>query len=236
MAAPTLESGVRAERWRARWTMRLLALVVTVDVVALLPLAAQWNLLRYMKRGIRVSHVTAALNDDIVRFVTTAHDIAFWLTAIMFLLWFYHAYRNLSLVGTGKSRTSAGGATIYWFIPVLNLYRPCVDVGEIWYRSEHRNAHEEPFGTATPGPVRLWWLTFVLSSLIGRYGQITAGSHKTLSGLLGMTALWIAFHLVQAASGILAIRVVARINHDQNAFTETPSMSGVSAEPVPDVA
>ncbi|MGH2809179.1 MAG: DUF4328 domain-containing protein [Actinomycetota bacterium] len=91
----------------------------------------------------------------------------FWyVTAIVFLIWFYRAYQNMAALGV-YARWSSGWAIGAWLIPILNLFRPKQMADDIW-RSSDPTLPENPGHLWLSGKVapllHYWWAAWILSS------------------------------------------------------------------------
>jgi Domain of unknown function (DUF4328) len=87
---------------------------------------------------------------------------------VSFLIWEYQAYRNLPALGASELEESPGSAVGWWFVPILNLWKPLRTMVEIWKASDPDTLATTPEGRKRmPFPVlpALWW-TFLLLSLL----------------------------------------------------------------------
>ena len=76
--------------------------------------------------------------------------------AVYWCMWVHRTYRNLSALGAAGLRRTPGWAVAYYFIPVLNLFRPFEVMRETWRASDslrRRNGLEVAGGAAAPGVV-----------------------------------------------------------------------------------
>lgn len=127
--------------------------------------------------------------------------------AILFLRWFHRAYVNLRPLGLSPEH-GAGWSVGYWFIPILNFFRPVQMAAEIWKGSA------ESLGRRRHLLLGAWWAAFLGSGFIERaagFGQVDA----TLSEVRSTTTICIAADVVSVVAGLLAIVVVSRITAAQ---------------------
>ena len=213
-----LSKALQGEGLRARCTIGLLVGTIVLDVVSFALLSSQASLLYHASVGETVSQAEAAANDARVALVGQLSLALFVVTAISFLMWFYSAYRNLSLVGSRKTKLSAGSATGDWFIPFLNLVRPYRNVAELWHRTQNQNRLESVADLSAPGVVLWWWLTFLSANLIAQFASSQSTSDRSLKGLSAMTDWFMAYHFVHVAAAVLAIMLVLAIHEGQRHF------------------
>lgn len=81
--------------------------------------------------------------------------LLFVVTAGLFLAWLQRARSNARALGM-PARTP--GALLWWFVPVMNLFRPFLVVRAVYLAS--RGGHQGP-----PGWLATWWLVWLASAL-----------------------------------------------------------------------
>src|SRR5207245_1107765 len=64
------------------------------------------------------------------------HTAVMIITAVVFLIWLYRSYANLQALWTEGHTYAPGWAVGYYFIPILNLFRPCQVMQETWKGSD----------------------------------------------------------------------------------------------------
>lgn len=92
----------------ARLVIILLVLCVLVDLIAL------------------------ALNNSQIALLQLA---AYLISGVFFLIWIYRVHRNLPALGVRRPRFSPRWAVGWFFVPILNLFRPYDVVRELWKES-----------------------------------------------------------------------------------------------------
>lgn len=155
--------------------------------------------------------------------------LLFLTTGILWLSWFWRAYKNLPALGARNLRFSSGWAIGAWFVPFLNLVRPKAMTDDTWRASdpEAPPIQEEPLKGKRVSPVlHWWWALFLISSFLGRF--VLQGSLRqeteTLEGIQALNALTVASDLLDIPLAILAISVVRQITHRQQARAQALSV------------
>jgi hypothetical protein len=129
-------------------------------------------------------------------------------TAVVFLLWFHRAARNLPALGVLEERTPAWSVGS-WFVPFVNFVVPKWVSNDLW-RAGDRSAQY-------PLVLDVWWAFWLISSILGNIaGRAFAGADE-------LREFRSADYADAAASGIgivaaiLCIRVVKSITrrHDE---------------------
>jgi hypothetical protein len=168
--------------------------------------------------------------DPALRHIYTLKWIARWLavalagvfvaTAIVFLMWTHRAHRNLPALGAERLKFSPGWAVGYFFIPILNLFRPYQVMCEIWRESDPARLpmRDETSGitkVSSTAVVGLWW-SFSLLVHIANQAARPLCDKSTPEGVL--TSLWIVMPIVvlAIAAATLAAVMVGRIDVNQS--------------------
>jgi hypothetical protein len=163
-------------------------------------------------------------------------------TVVLWLVWHYQATANLWARGITGMRVTPGWAVGWWFIPFAWYVMPFLAVREV----DERSTADGTPRRASP-LVGWWWGAWIgaqLVPLIGMFGwgfsrivdwarTVEDGATSVDLGPLVRPILpWIVVAgVLQAVAGILASRVVARIDRSQRAMTT----AGPPAPPRPDL-
>jgi hypothetical protein len=96
--------------------------------------------------------------------------LAAFVNLILVLLWFYRNHRNLPALGASELRFTPAWAVVWWFIPILNLWKPYQVTVEIMKASDPaigRTNLETRKAMKRPPFVLAWWLfNFVAVAVI----------------------------------------------------------------------
>lgn len=140
---------------------------------------------------------------------------------IVFLIWLYKAYSNLTPLQGQSLQSSPGWAVGWWFIPFANLVKPFQVVRELYNESDPEFDPQSSFmyvPAGTPFVIGLWWAAFLLSgfayrisnSLYGN-GDLPASSDFAvvllIGAILGTVAALLAAYIVRS----IFVRQRARI-------------------------
>jgi hypothetical protein len=153
---------------------------------------------------------------------------------IVWLFWQHHATENLWARGYAGLRIRPGWAVGWWFIPIANLFMPCIAMLELDRRST-------PDGVVRrAGPtVGLWWAAWLATSLVPAIGIVVAGAgpfgdliaridERTtvldFSPVVNAIAPWLLVAgIVQVVAAALAIAVIRRVESGQQTMLATPA-------------
>jgi hypothetical protein len=153
---------------------------------------------------------------------------------IVWLFWQHHATENIWARGYGDLQIRPGWAVGWWFIPIANLFMPCVAMLELDRRST-------PDGTARRASpvIGIWWAAWLacsLAPLVGYVAVVAGPLRDLIAGIdAGTTVLdftpvahavapWVLVTgVAQAVAAGLAIAVIRRIDAGQGAMLAGPS-------------
>jgi hypothetical protein len=149
------------------------------------------------------------------------------ITAILFIVWFYRAYRNLVRVGISDLRFGPGWAAGGWFVPILNFFRQKQIANDIWKASASAGSigFARRWELALPAVINWWWGTWILSGLLIAIGSIEISSaHKHVAFALDAIhrergGVWwqqvgIVVAIAAAVLAIIFVRDVTRMQDD----------------------
>ena len=106
---------------------------------------------------------------DFQQFAVLAQLGSFFITSTFFLLWAYRSYRNLSALSDRDLRFSPGWAVSWYFVPIMNLFRPFQVMKEIWKGSDpdaDPSRPEEGKGRTGSPLLQGWWGLWLLNNLL----------------------------------------------------------------------
>lgn len=149
-------------------------------------------------------------------------------TVVAFCMWIHRAYRNLPALGATGLSYSPRWAVGYFFIPILNLFRPYQASKEIWQASDpvhtdlpwHRDATGARTGTAWKhAPVSallgVWWGLWLISNFIDRASARLATKADTTGELAAANYTSITAEVAAIPAAIAAIAVIMAIDKRQ---------------------
>ena len=168
--------------------------------------------------------------------------IGYAITGVLFLVWFFKAYRAAASRGATGRTWASGWAIGGWFIPFANFAIPKLVMNEV-DRMSNPEAGDPPIERRWRSLPRLessdmWWALFVLGSLstaIGSnwqtYLDVTTATpaSATVSGYATATVILACGLVAIAGSGIAGARMVRSIG--ERLHEPQPTFYGVSGAP-----
>jgi len=196
-----------------------LLVVIITDVVAVFSGIAEVGLVSRMINGEFVTLEEAEASDDRQAAVAVAQLAVLIVTAILFLVWIYRAYRNLSALGASGLEYSGKWAVGGWFIPIMNFWRPYQVTAEIWKASDPdcNEPEGEAWQTTSVSPlVKFWWALWIIGGMIG--GILLRFAFQEPEDLEAFRTRGVVFmvaDVIDIPAAILAILVVWYITNRQ---------------------
>ncbi|MDP1562108.1 MAG: DUF4328 domain-containing protein [Pirellulaceae bacterium] len=139
----------------------------------------------------------------------------FFVAIIVYLVWFYRAYRNLPSLRAVEVYTSPGCAVGFHFIPIANLYFVYRGMREIWLGSHPKDLHalrspmiKHLMGATTVG---FWWGLHLASGFLGTFSVrlVEMGARQqNISIVKNAVLISIGSDLLHITAGLLLISIV----------------------------
>jgi len=151
--------------------------LISVAIIQSTSLLMEINLVSSLINGAQFSDYVITANNSRQGSITLIYFLVIISEGILFLIWFYRAYLNLPSLRGSELSMSPRLAIIYFFIPILNLYKPYVAMKEIWHTGEPHTQLTNLTSRKlmkTPYLIKSWWamsILFVIMNFVGRIIQ-----------------------------------------------------------------
>ncbi|HEX4292885.1 MAG TPA: DUF4328 domain-containing protein [Rhizomicrobium sp.] len=159
----------------------------------------------------------AHANDLRVQIVAGFAFVSLMLVLVTFLIWVYRTSANVHALGARNLNASAGFAVGTYFIPIVGLFLPPINMSEVFRASQ--NAADWPAQKKTP-LVPLWWLFRLSSSILAIAIFFARDMGKSIDFLESLTFFLIIQHLVALPEYLLSIALISRIARFQGKQAE----------------
>jgi hypothetical protein len=160
--------------------------------------------------------MTAATNHDILMYRLWWGSVAVWLVGLVtYLVWLYRVNENCRALATGFNTNSIFVLASY-FIPLLNLAYPCMNMQEIWRASTDRNEWKQERSSTLVG---LWW-GFTLATggmgwLLVHFPPVT-----DQATLWNVSVAMIVFECMSLVLGVIGFLMVFQVTAKQTYLLE----------------
>lgn len=191
----------------------LLVIQILLSITAIWSTYLQIGLISRVMSGLAITEAEATANAARQQTIAGLQVLAWIVTGVLFLMWIHRAHSNLPALGAQNLRFSPGWAVGYWFIPIVNLFRPYQVVQEIWKASDPDVNIADPLSWKSASASSLvdrWWSSWLALFFGGIAMQIVIPAEF-------LTASWaiIIVNGLEIISGIFTISVVQGIDKRQ---------------------
>ncbi|WTW95650.1 DUF4328 domain-containing protein [Streptomycetaceae bacterium NBC_01309] len=192
------------------------------------------DLLNDEYRVVSVADLESA--DDFVALAAILYLVLMVGTAVVFVIWFFRARKNVGLFGLHQPSLGQGWAIGGWFCPVVAFWFPAWIAHDIWKGSDaSRGARDigKPLGRSVL--ITCWWVPFMLSWVLDQFGGFGLGDDSALDSTEAVDDLMLADRLSGFAevctviAGVFAILLVRRITALQ--YERTAQLWAMSGPP-----
>lgn len=162
-----------------------------------------------------------------------------WFTVVLFGCWIVRANRNVRALGAGGLRITPGWAVGYFFIPIINLWRPYQAMKDLWQAShtpvswgsspvERVNTVRAPAGqnpplwACTPASLLLptWWGLWLLYFLLTRIASSTPEQAQALEDIKAAAYVQVMSQVVYISLCFVAMKLVSSVACAQTVHAE----------------
>ncbi len=202
-------------------TIFLLLWIVAASIEVLINFVTL-SLLQRQGAGIAISPAEAESLDSLAGLTGVAQFLIYLGAAIAFLTWIYQAYKNLQRLQIAGLSYSPGWAVGWYFVPVLNLFRPYQVMQEIWKASDSGALSQSSESWKWKRGALLlsaWWALWIAGNLISnilfsRSLRTNDMPQDALASLLHLTIIADGLHILAAICLIAIVQTVRRRQND----------------------
>ncbi len=182
----------------------------------------EYSLLLDFQNGIYTSEelimAAADKNDQRQNIISGLYLIIFLISAILIMRWTYVANYNVHQLGAQNMKFSPRWSIGYYFIPILNLWKPYQAMKEIWKTSKSPLSWESATASSV---LSLWWLLWIISSIMGRVIFNMSKSTNELTELLNLNIITQISNMLDIVLAIVTLAVINNIYRMQSQHLES---------------
>lgn len=156
MNNPSFHSINRISNWLVNWSIA--SIIITIIYLA--------SSYAFLYLSTNLEHNNPFFINFIVGLITL---VISFVTAIIALYWFYRANKNIHAFGA-KEVSSARMAVIWFFVPILQLWKPYEVAQQIWKASNPRiviSNGTEWKNSSSSNFIKVWWILGLLDIFMG---------------------------------------------------------------------
>jgi hypothetical protein len=210
---------VRRERWAKN--PRTLTLLLRILLWVLLGVAIVSALISVSSlvtgRAAQVEIEELSLMDIVELLVALMYLGVYLATVVVFGMWIHRANRNARALGARHLEFTPGWAVGWYFVPILNLWKPMQAMREIWHASQ--NPHAGP-DESTPAMISGWWGLWLITNFLGQLSFRYGLKAKTPQAMVTAEVIGLISDFVDVGLCIVAAKLVVSIYHMQRVHAE----------------
>ncbi|MEZ5460524.1 DUF4328 domain-containing protein [Dokdonella sp.] len=170
-----------------RWVRILLYAQIVVAIASLISGYLEYQLLLSLQNGtfeaVEIALAESAAGDRRQLVVGVVYLILLIVSAVVILKWIHRANYNARQLGAKGMDFTPGWAVGYYFIPILNLFKPYRAMKEIWKASKNPSRWAtQPASRILP----LWWGLWITSNILGQVIFRLARRAEEIPELIGL--------------------------------------------------
>jgi hypothetical protein len=203
-------------RPRSNFTTLFLILSIVANIGIALSLMFTQSLLQQMAAGSQPTAAEIATDTTRLGFCSVSLITVRIIAVIGFMFWTYRVARNLPALGTEDPEYSPGWTVGFYFIPILNLFRPYQAMLEVWIGSSPKQLDWKEKSQVSVPLLSVWWGVWLASAFVGRMLQGMAQGERGVDELLTHNYLVIAVVLLlEIPRDLLSIWLVRTVTAAQ---------------------
>jgi len=164
-----------------KWTLIFIYIQIAVTAAGIFSTISELNLLQEIAQGQTFPNHVLEGNDNRQQVIARAELLVLFVTAIFILKWIYRANNNARALGAQGMEFTPGWSIGYYFIPIMNLWKPYSAMKEIWRASTQRADFKK---LSVPFVFHLWWFFWIVAIIVDRLSFRLHMDAETLEELL----------------------------------------------------
>lgn len=196
----------------------LLVLYIVATVVAIFSDISGINIASRLASGDYVSLSEATRFDTQFATIGITQTLVFIVTSILFCVWIHRVYKNLPALNANGLKYSPGWAVGWFFVPIMNLFRPYQVTTEIWKASnpDVTIKGELDWKDSSLSPLLpCWWSLWILSGIVGNIVSRLYLSANDVDSLSASYWGYLVLDILDVAATVLLVTIVIKIDHRQ---------------------
>lgn len=167
----------------------------------------EYELLLAVQQGDDFTDEQITQNDSRQAVVAIVQVSLLLLTAILFGMWTYRMNWNAHSIDESNMSISPGWAVGYYFIPVVNLWKPYSAIKETF---KTFTSQEEPLSGGSA--LGFWWFCWIVSNILGRVVFRLSMRAETVEELIQSTLFTLASDLFDILLHTAALMMVITLS------------------------
>lgn len=206
-----------------RWTKRSIVAHLAISCIAVVSGYLEHDLLVGFREGLFESEeratASAETSDTRQAIVGAAQLIILMTSGYLSLRWIHRAAGNARALGATGLEFTPGWAVGWYFIPILNLWKPYRAMKEIWQASANPADWrlERP-----PALLRWWWALWLIDSVLANLSFRLAWRAEEIDELLRASRVTLASDIAAIPLSVAFLLVIHRVHALQSRCASVP--------------
>ena len=150
--------------------------------------------------------------------------LSFLVCGVIFLKWIYRANANCKGFGADDMKFTPGWSIGWYFIPIMNFFKPFKAMEEIWLVSHKGPDKWQIIEDAAKEHsekkiLNLWWALWIGSFILGQQSSRLYNDAEDLDALIKAYYVSIGHYFWEIILALIAIKLVKSIQGSQNKLT-----------------
>lgn len=169
-----------------------------------------------VKDGTVVDHNMGSGADAFFAAAFSSLQIVSIVSGIIFLCWYYRAYRNIQSI-VHKTKYTSKFAIICWFIPLVNMYVPRRIIGEMWNKAEDIVAYvgRSPINRSRV-ILNVWGSIFILSIIVTTIVSVAGTGLEATDQIIHAHRMQFFNELTNVIAAFVTIQVIRRYSQKED--------------------
>ena len=199
------------------WTKRLLYASVAWAVVEIIGNVLEYQILTGIIEetypSLEFALDAAGASDALQGVLAIVTFMIFLTTGILVLKWIYRANYNARQLGAMDMTFTPSWSIGWYFIPVVNLWKPYRAMKEIWHASANPKTWKDQ--RHTPSLLPWWWCLWIISNMIANASMRLGLIDDNIDSLLFANVVRQVSSGMQIVLILILLRIIHRVHHMQ---------------------
>jgi len=214
---------------RAKVLIVVFWIVIFSGILSIYSDVLELDLLKRIERGTDYTLEELDANDSRQSLIAIFYAVVSIISIVVFLNWFRRAYGNLHRLKIKNLNESESSAVWYWFIPILNLYKPVKIMSEIHNETLDYISNKSTVknGGVISLLITIWWVLHivvnVISNIVLRYAW---KSDDSVSAMINSTESYIFTEALRIIESLIVIFMVYKISQNETELARQVKTQG----------
>lgn len=204
---------------RARNVTLAFYAIIVINLIAVVSDYFQIRLLENFNETGFVSDEEANSNDLRQMIVGLLQSAIFITTSVLFLVWFYRAYRNLHTILNERKMMFSKSMSVWGFIiPIISLFRPVQITNEITDKHTKilTRLNPEYKRISNKTLIGVWWTFFIITNFVQNIAFRTIlKDDGTIENLILSTKAYVIADLLEIPAAIITFIMIKQISKEE---------------------